>query len=264
VPSDRATGFDLERIIADTFIEQVQYHETIDSTSTAALTTSGQADLQLPLLVLAGQQTAGRGRGSNTWWSATGSLTFSLLLDPTTLGLVQRDWPRASLSTGLAICLALDELLGTPSCSLKWPNDVLLNDRKISGILLEAGAATAGNLVIGIGINVNNSFRDAPAPLPATATSLVDSVNQNFSLEKVLIRVLQELARQLDRLANQDTTLATDWQQRSALNGRTLEVVTEKHTRQGICQGIDQHGALILETMEGPVQIFTGQVRAIE
>ena len=260
---DRATGFDLERIIADTFVEQVQYHETIDSTSTAALATSGQADLQLPLLVLAGQQTAGRGRGSNTWWSATGSLTFSLLFDPATLGIVQRDWPRLSLSAGLAICLALDELLGDQLCSLKWPNDVLLQNRKISGILVEAGAGAAGNLVIGIGINVNNSFQDAPDPLPATATSLIDFAKQHFSLDEVLVCVLQELARQLDRLANQDSTLAADWQQRSALNGRTLEVVTEKHSRQGICQGIDEQGALILETTEGPLQIFAGLVREI-
>jgi len=264
VPSDRATSFDLERIIADTFVEQIQYHETIDSTSTAALATSGQVDLRPPLLVLAGQQTAGRGRGSNTWWSATGSLTFSLLLDPANLGIVQRDWPRVSLSTGLAICLALDELLDDQLCSLKWPNDVLLNDRKISGILVEAGAGAAGKLVIGIGINVNNSFQDAPAPLPVTATSLVDSAQQNFSLEDVLVRVLQQLARQLDRLANQDPTLAADWQQRSVLNGRTLEVTTEKHSHRGICQGIDEQGALILETTEGPLQIFAGLVREIE
>ncbi|MFP6669779.1 MAG: hypothetical protein VB857_00065, partial [Pirellulaceae bacterium] len=98
MPPDRATDFDLERIIADTFVEQVQYHETIDSTSTAALESSQQVNLQTPLLVLADQQTAGRGRGSNTWWSATGSLTFSLLIDPAILGIDQREWPQASLT----------------------------------------------------------------------------------------------------------------------------------------------------------------------
>ena len=77
MPSDRDTGFDLDRLGAETFVAQVQFHETIDSTNTAALAASEQEDLQLPLLVLAGEQTAGRGRGSNTWWSATGSLTFS-------------------------------------------------------------------------------------------------------------------------------------------------------------------------------------------
>jgi len=264
VPPDRATDFDLERIIADTFVEQVQYHETIDSTSTAALESSQHLNSQTPLLVLASQQTAGRGRGSNTWWSATGSLTFSLLLDPANLGIVQRDWPRASLTTGLAICLALDELLDDQLFSLKWPNDVLLNDRKISGILVEAGAAAAGQLVIGIGINVNNSFQDAPDPLPMTATSLIDTAEREFALEAVLVSVLQQLERQLERLSSHDPALAADWQQRSALNGRTVEVITEKHSRQGICQGIDEHGALILETTEGPVQIFAGLVREVE
>ena len=264
MPPDRDIGFDLDRIIADTFVEQVQYHETIDSTNTAALAASEQVDLQLPLLVLAGQQTAGRGRGSNTWWSATGSLTFSLLLDPTNLGILQRDWPRVSLTTGLAICLTLDEFLRDQSCCLKWPNDILLNDRKICGILVEAGVGAAGKLVIGIGINVNNSFQNAPDPLPATATSLVDSRQQESSLDEVLVHVLQQLAEQLDRLASQDPGLAADWQKRSALNGQNLEVVTEKRSYRGTCQGIDEHGALILETQDGLEQLFTGQVRTIK
>jgi len=265
VPSDRDTGFDLDRLVAETFVAQVQFHETIDSTNTAALAASEQEDLQLPLLVLAGEQTAGRGRGSNTWWSATGSLTFSLLLNPSNLGLEQRDWPRVSLTTGLATCLALDEFLAAESsCSLKWPNDVLLHDRKISGILVEAGVGAAGNLVIGIGINVNNSFQDAPDPLPTTATSLIDSTQQEFSLDAVLVQVLQQLQRQLDRLANHDPALPADWQQRSALNGRTLEVVTEKRSYRGTCQGIDEHGALTLKTEDGLEQLFSGQVQSIE
>lgn len=264
MPPDRATDFDLERIIADTFVEQVQYHETIDSTSTAALESSQQVNSQTPLLVLAGHQTAGRGRGSNRWWSAAGSLTFSLLLDPAILGIDQRDWPQASLTTGLAICLALDELLDDQLFSLKWPNDVLLNDRKISGVLVEAGAAAAGHLVLGIGINVNNSFQDAPDPLPMTATSLIDTREREFPLEEVLVSVLQQLARQLERLSSHDPTLATDWQQRSSLTGRTVEVVTEKHRRQGICQGIDEEGALILATTEGTARIFAGLVQEVE
>lgn len=264
MPSDRDTGFDLDRLITDTFVAQVQFHETIDSTNTAALAASDQDDLQLPLLVLTGQQTAGRGRGSNTWWSAPGSLTFSLLLNPSNLGIMQQDWPRISLTTGLATCLALEEFLGDHSCFLKWPNDVLLHDRKISGILVEAGAGAAGNVVIGIGINVNNSFQDAPDPLPTTATSLIDSTQQEFSLDAVLVQVLQQLQRQLDRLANHDPALPADWQQRSALNGRTLEVVTEKRSYRGTCQGIDEHGALMLKTEDGLEQLFSGQVQSIE
>ncbi len=257
MPSDRATGFDLERIIADTFIEQVQYHETIDSTSTAALATSGQANLQLPLLVLAGQQTAGRGRGSHQWWSATGSLTFSLVINPSDLGIEPQDWPRASLTTGLALCLALDELLESPALTMKWPNDVFLDQRKISGILLEG---TAGKLVIGIGINVNCSFQEAPAPLPSTATSLFDVTGRKFSLDDVLIRILQQLDQQLRRLACNDTTLLTDWQQRCQLTGRTLEVSTGNQQVTGVCQGIDQQGALLLMTETGLVPIVSGTI----
>ena len=191
MPSDRDTGFDLDRLITDTFVAQVQFHETIDSTNTAALAASDQDDLQLPLLVLTGQQTAGRGRGSNTWWSAPGSLTFSLLLNPSNLGIMQQDWPRISLTTGLATCLALEEFLGDHSCFLKWPNDVFVNDRKVSGILIEnqVRGGQISSAIVGIGINVNElEFGEL------RATSLNAETGSSFDREDVL----QSLSRHLE------------------------------------------------------------------
>jgi BirA family biotin operon repressor/biotin-[acetyl-CoA-carboxylase] ligase len=261
VPPDAVAPFDLERIVAETWVQQVQYHESVDSTNTTALAACLQENLDTPLLVLAAQQTAGRGRGSHQWWSATGSLTFSLVINPSDLEIEPRDWPKASLTTGLALCLALDELLESPALTLKWPNDVFLDRRKISGVLLEG---TAGRLVIGIGINVNCSFQDAPAPLPSTATSLFDATGKNFSLDDVLIRILQQLDQQLRRLACNDTTLLTDWQQRCQLTGRRLEVSTENRQVTGVCQGIDQHGALVLMTETGLVPVVSGTITELE
>ena len=261
MPPDAVAPFDLERIVAETWVQQVQYHESVDSTNTTALAACLQENLDTPLLVLAAQQTAGRGRGSHQWWSATGSLTFSLVINPSDLEIEPRDWPKASLTTGLALCLALDELLESPALTLKWPNDVFLDRRKISGVLLEG---TAGRLVIGIGINVNCSFQDAPAPLPSTATSLFDATGKNFSLDDVLIRILQQLDQQLRRLACNDTTLLTDWQQRCQLTGRRLEVSTENRQVTGVCQGIDQHGALVLMTETGLVPVVSGTITELE
>ncbi len=261
MPPDAVAPFDLKRIVAETWVQQVQYHESVDSTNTTALAAGLQENLDTPLLVLAAQQTAGRGRGSHQWWSATGSLTFSLVINPSDLEIEPRDWPKASLTTGLALCLALDELLESPALTLKWPNDVFLDRRKISGVLLEG---TAGRLVIGIGINVNCSFQDAPAPLPSTATSLFDATGRNFSLDDVLIRILQQLDQQLRRLACNDTTLLTDWQQRCQLTGRRLEVSTENRQVTGVCQGIDQHGALVLMTETGLTTILSGTITELE
>ena len=261
---DRAAAFDLERIVEETFVEQVRYHPSIDSTNTAALDYCQEADLQTPLLVIAAEQTAGRGRGSNTWWSAAGALTFSLVLDPVELNLLPRNWPKASLTTGLAICLALDHFLPDATSFLKWPNDVYLQSRKLSGVLVEVGPRSSQRLILGIGINVNNSCHSGPAELRALATSMTDATGKEFSLDQVLICVLQQLEKQLIRLINNDPILIEDWQQRCALTGHTVEVVTESRLTTGVCQGIDTDGALLLQTEKGRTRIFSGVVRKVD
>ena len=116
-------------------------------------------------------QTAGRGRGKHTWWSAEGALTFSVLLEPSTLGIHTRSWPQLSLATAVAICDALAVELrqyevASAMPRIKWPNDVLIDGRKVCGILIESPAQPGVRrrcLVVGIGVNVNNSWKTAPA-----------------------------------------------------------------------------------------------------
>ena len=261
---DPATGFDLNRIVAETFVQQVQYHDTVESTNTTALTCWQETKPATPLLVLTAEQTAGRGRGSNSWWSAAGALTFSVILEPGQLELPERDWPQMSLMTGLAICLALDEFLPNQQLLLKWPNDVYLDGNKLSGVLVEVAPRSPRALVIGIGINVNNSCRSGPAELQSLATSMADVSQQQFQLVDVLIGVLQQLEKQLTRLINQDPTRIDDWQQRSALTGQTVEVTAESQQTCGICQGIDTDGALLVQTEAGQQRVVSGIVSQVQ
>jgi len=278
------TDFDQNRIIAETFVAEVRYHETVDSTNDAAFRVCEAEDFATPMLVVTGQQTAGRGRGANQWWSADGALTFSLIIRPEDLGLAERAWPQASLTTGLAVCLALSELAPRREVLLKWPNDVHLDQRKICGVLVEVGPRPTGTLVLGIGVNVNNSFRDAPEDLQSTvtsaraeprppgfapenllstATSMVDATHKKYSLNDVLIGILQHLERQLARLSCGDPSLADEWQQRCALLGRTLEIDAGSGRTTGVCQGIDRDGALVLLTEGGPSRFFGGVVTQV-
>lgn len=114
------------------------------------------------LVLWAMHQTAGRGRQSRTWNSPAGNLYFSLLLRPP---LPLRDWGNYSFVAGLAVAEALRAFLPNADVKLKWPNDVLVNGKKICGILLESGE---GYLVVGIGINVQSFPPDTIYP----ATSL--------------------------------------------------------------------------------------------
>ena len=256
--------FDFDRIVKESLVEQVRYHEVIHSTNSDALELCQNNEVHAPLLVVTSQQTAGRGRGSNRWWSAAGALTFSLVIRPTDFGLTEQQWPKASLTTGLSICFALDELAPNEDVELKWPNDVFVNRRKICGVLIEVGGARPSpTLVIGIGINVNNSFNSAPEELAESATSLVDATGNHFELNDVLISVLRHLERQIARLSKDDPGLPSEWQRRCALQGRSIDVETGQRRKTGRCQGIDEDGALVLLTESGPERFFGGVVARI-
>lgn len=256
--------FDLQRIIAETFVREIDFFESIDSTNNTALNHCHREDMNGPLLVLASEQTSGRGRGTNQWWSSGGALTFSLALRANVLQLDEQLWPRASLVTGLAVCLALEELLPEAGLMLKWPNDVFLNRRKVSGVLVEVGPRRSQTLVLGIGINVNNTFREnAPAELTPIATSLADASDRKFDLSDLLIRVLRQLELQFRRLATTDPNLAEDWRERCALCGLTVTVESGTNATTGVCQGIDREGALVLKTNRDTVRLFGGVVTRI-
>src|SRR5262245_49877980 len=88
-----------DELRARTFVRHVEIHDTIDSTNNRASELAGDPRLELPALVVARHQTAGRGRGKNKWWSADGALTFSLLIEPAAHGLAVSNWPQLSLTT---------------------------------------------------------------------------------------------------------------------------------------------------------------------
>jgi BirA family biotin operon repressor/biotin-[acetyl-CoA-carboxylase] ligase len=182
--------FDLPRIASETFARSVDFHESIGSTNDRALELARSPDQSLPCLVLAEQQTGGRGRGTNAWWSSEGSLTFSVLIDASEFGLSRDIWPQISLASGLAVCEAVTEFLQYKRVQLKWPNDVFLESRKVSGLLVEVPDPKVSRIVIGIGLNVNNSVQSAPDELREIATTMSDVGLNAFEMTEVLLGVV--------------------------------------------------------------------------
>lgn len=248
---------ELYRIVAETFVAAVDHHPQLGSSNDRAAKLLSDPQANFPLLVLTDSQTAGRGRGCNVWWSSDGALTFSLALATDVANLPAQRWPQVSLTAGLAVCEALEQILtrgvpaqsasNLPKTQLKWPNDVYLTGQKICGILVEAPPTAPGKLIVGIGINVNNSVEGAPAEVQQLATSLVDLTGQSYRLADVLIEVLKQLALRLEPDHLWSAEVLDGWRSRCFLSDKRIEIDNGTRKALGICRGIDESGALLLE-----------------
>lgn len=259
-PFSNFTADELRRLERQTFVQRIEFHDQLDSTNNLALELARQDDVELPLLVLTEQQTAGRGRGSNRWWAARGALTFSILVETVRQQLPPATWPRISLSAGLAVCEALSGLAPAADLRLKWPNDVFLDGGKLCGILVEAPSGQLDRLVIGVGINVNNSFAAAPEELRSLATSLYDSTQEVRNLAEVLMQVLLRIERRLRSVRDGDTDLTNAWRDRCLLKCSFVRLRTGDRLVEGRCSGIDDDGALLIATSNGLTRHLAGVV----
>jgi BirA family biotin operon repressor/biotin-[acetyl-CoA-carboxylase] ligase len=262
----RNERFDLSRLASSGLIQRLEFHQSLSSTNDRAELLAAEDSLACPAIVLAAEQTAGRGRGGNRWWSVPGGLMFSLVLpagpqaqnSPAT-------WPGCSLAAGLAICEALDQLCSHAHFTVKWPNDVYANERKICGVLIEAPGQAHGRLIVGVGINVNNSFAQAPPDLQQTATALCDLDGVTRDLTTVLLVVLQRLTETWQQLGTSGfESLRNAWTSRSLLTGRIVHIQAGTRVHIGRCLGIDDSGALLLQTESGRQAVHAGSVLRFE
>ncbi|WP_339686768.1 biotin--[acetyl-CoA-carboxylase] ligase [Gimesia maris] len=261
------TADDLKAIQTETFIEHLDYFESLASTNSWALSThcipvgsSTPRETSHPSLVLTGNQTAGRGRGSNSWWSPEGGLTFSLVVDTRVLQIQLEQQPLIALATGLAVCETLEKHLSDYSLQLKWPNDVYLQQKKVAGILVETAASQPGLVVIGVGVNLNNSFLSAEAELQSRGTSLYETTGQKFSLPSTLIDLINGIENRLYDVTGKTSSFMADWRRFCLLTGRPIRINTGLEVKQGTCLEIDDQGYLILQTETGLERIISGTI----
>ena len=255
--------FDLESLLQPSLCESILFRRECASTNSLALELATTAD-SLPLLVVTDCQTAGRGRGRNTWWAREGALTFSLLLEPETLGIAAESWPLVSLGTAIAVADTLAKFANESEVGLKWPNDVHLAGKKICGILVEPAQGAAGRLVIGVGVNVLNSLQAAPDDVRGLATSILDETGNEFSPGEFLTALLSELTIQLRKIGDGQLDLKTRWATQCVLTGRQISLESGDHLIEGRCTGIDTSGAILVETNGETKPWFGGVVRATD
>ena len=248
-PFSSCSTFDLDRIKDDTDICHVEYHDTLPSTNLTAVQLLGPLLDNTPALVLTSNQSAGRGRKGNAWWSSGGALTFSWVVDAASLPVAAERRPMVSLAAGLAVRDALTELLPNCPFALKWPNDVLIGDRKICGILVEQHSVDQRQgVIIGIGVNVNNSLLQAPSEISQRATSLYDIEGRSFDLNAVLVTILNRLSFRITQLTSQPRLALAETNRHNVLTGRIVTLQVCDATITGVCVGVDDEGQLVLQS----------------
>jgi BirA family transcriptional regulator, biotin operon repressor / biotin---[acetyl-CoA-carboxylase] ligase len=197
-------------------------------------------------IVTADEQTAGRGRQGRAWSAPPGSGVL--------MSLVVRDIDERSAALPLAAAVAVCDALAPLDCRIKWPNDVWLAQRKLAGILVE-GRPQEGWAIVGIGLNVSTAQAQLPAVLRETATSLrIAGVERDR--EEVLAALLGALDRRLGRPTEE---VLPAWRERDALRGEGVRW----RDGEGRAAGIDEAGALIVETDDGRVTLDAGEVHLL-
>lgn len=233
---------------------EIEHHARIGSTQdrARALAEGGYA----PVVVLADEQTAGRGRHGRAWTAPAGTaLLASWVLRP-----LPADPALFALLAGVAVARAL-AALGVDGARLKWPNDVQLAGKKVAGTLADAITTTDGGaLVLGIGVNVTQRAEDL-GDLAATATSLAI---EGHDVDRLAL--LARITTQLDALAtspDERRRALEEWRARSSVLGREVEVWSPQGAVRGLAREIADDGALVLETPSGDQRILAGEVSLV-
>jgi len=243
------------------FGSHFHHHYKTGSTNTVAME-AASAGAPEGSVFLAERQTAGRGRGAHNWHSAqSAGIYCSVVLRP---ALPPSEALILSLAAGLAVHAAIQAIDPAVAVDLKWPNDLLINGRKVAGILTEMNseATRVRYIVVGIGINVNQAT--FPVELQRTATSLRLATGTEWSRVELCAALLKSLNREYRNLVEKpgahDAILRRFQEQSSSVRGCQVQV-EENGGFEGTTEGLDQRGFLQVRTAHGVRSVLSGTVR---
>lgn len=258
---DTISRFELEEELNTTFLGRCLFtYRVIGSTNRTAraLAESGVPD---GTLLISEEQTDGVGRRGSGWHSpAGGGLWASLVLRP---GLGPRQMGSVGMLAALSICLAVEDTTGLKP-SIKWPNDLMLDGKKLGGVLCEADwrGEQLRYLVLGFGLNVN--IQCFPGTLAGTAVALSQIAGKKIERPRLLAAIMERLEQgYFQLLADGFASFLPRVQVRDFLKGRRVLVEFENGERlEGVARGIDEHGALLIEQRLGdrPRAVSSGHI----
>ncbi len=234
--------------------QRILYYPSVTSTMEVAKW-EAQQEAAEGTVIVAEEQTAGKGRIKRIWLSPRGNIALSIILYPSVVHL-----PYLVMLASLAVVYSIKTITGLES-QLKWPNDVLINGKKVGGILIES-AIKGGRVdyaIIGIGIDVNLRLADFPELSPV-ATSLCDELGREVSRIDVIRHLLVELDR-LYLVLPFGEPIYKQWRDRLVTLGRKVRVRLGKTMYEGMAESVARDGSLLLRCSDGSLtKIVAGDV----
>ncbi|MHB9094124.1 MAG: biotin--[acetyl-CoA-carboxylase] ligase [Eubacteriales bacterium] len=258
---DRLYEHELTALLKSSVLgKKIVYRETVGSTNELAKELA-QKGAQQGTVVIAEEQTGGKGRMGRIWYSPAGQgLWFSVILRPR---ISPVDATKLTLVCAVAVANAVREITGL-AAGIKWPNDILIDNRKAAGILTEMSAEIdkVNYMVLGIGINVNFNSKTVPSDLAGIAMSLDEQTNTKISRIDLLAAVLNNLDMLYqDFTQGKFAAILSAWKEMSVTLNRWVKVVSPNTVDEGIAFDIDDEGILILMKKDGSMKrILSGDV----
>ena len=211
-------------------------------------------------VIISEKQTKAKGRSGKTWESPLGGVWLSIILNP---NVDHTRLPLITLATGVAVAKTLEKV-GVENPEIKWPNDIIINDKKVCGILTEAVTKfnTIENVIIGVGIDANLNLVDFPEELQDGTTTLKEELGREGN-ENLLIKIFLEEFEKITELFNHDgyEDILKEWRKRSYTIGKIVEVREPFNIYyDAYVVGIGKEGALVVEKIDGTLEkVISGE-----
>ncbi len=243
-----------ELSLGDIFFDNIYYFKNIESTNKYA------ANLDPLALVLAEEQSAGRGRLSRNWVSNSGGIYCTLVAKPE---LSLDRLPALSLVVSTALAETLIDLYDL-DVKIKWPNDILVNDKKMAGILIEAAGEMDGfkKVIIGIGLNANLELEEFASELKSQVTTIKHELLREVDRKELVNKMVKNILETIDLFQKKPDSVLDRWSKISATLGKEVVATGLKEGQiRGRALEIDEQGSLILQGNDGQKKrIISGDV----
>ena len=232
------------------------------STNTLAMEMASQGAAE-GTVVVAELQTGGKGRLGRKWISPKGNLYLSVILRP---NIPMHKAPIITLMGAVAITSAIRNLCNVPA-AIKWPNDILVANRKVSGLLTEMSAEQdqIRHLVLGIGVDVNMEQDSLPPDLRPLVTTLAAEAGKKINRTELLREILRQLDCWYQAFLNNTADVLREWEKLNMTIGNRIAVSGAGETLEGLAQGIDEEGRLIVLRDDGATRhVAAGDVSILK